>query len=76
LKTIITSEKPFIEATANAIITPEVLTQLEKPSLLVKRIGSTTYQVAIHFSKTSKETISDKISRLIRNETASRKVAG
>jgi hypothetical protein len=32
-----------------------------------KRIGSTTYEVAVHFSQTSKETLDDKIMRLIRN---------
>ena len=35
---------------------------------LVKKIGRTTYIVRVHFSKTSKETMSDKINRLIRHE--------
>lgn len=35
---------------------------------LVKKIGKTTYLVKIHFSKTSKETMSDKIKRMLRNE--------
>jgi len=34
-----------------------------------KRIGSTNYRVNVHFSKTSRETINDKILRLIKNET-------
>ena len=29
------------------------------------KIGNTTYVVGVHFSKTSKETIDDKIERLI-----------
>jgi len=33
-----------------------------------KRIGSTTYKVSVHFSKTSKETMNDKILRLIERE--------
>lgn len=33
-----------------------------------KRIGSTNYQVSVHFSKTSRETVNDKILRLIKNE--------
>ncbi len=33
-----------------------------------KRIGSTTYRVSVHFSKTSRETVNDKILRLIKNE--------
>jgi hypothetical protein len=37
---------------------------------LVKRIGKTTYKVKIHFSTTSKETMSDKIMRLLRNEVS------
>ncbi|NBJ04274.1 hypothetical protein D3Z62_30710 [Lachnospiraceae bacterium] len=35
---------------------------------LVKKIGRTTYIVRVHFSKTSKETISDKIKRMLKNE--------
>ena len=41
-----------------------------------KRIGSTNYRVSVHFSQTSRETMDDKIIRLIRNETADRKAAG
>ena len=37
-------------------------------TIMRKRIGSTTYQVAVHFSQTGSETINDKILRLIRNE--------
>ena len=37
---------------------------------LTKRIGSTTYKVSVHFSRTSKETIGDKILRLITTEGA------
>ena len=39
----------------------------EAPVLMV-RIGNITYRVRIHFSTTSKETMSDKIKRLLRNE--------
>ncbi|MEY8518929.1 transposon-encoded TnpW family protein [Lachnospiraceae bacterium 29-84] len=35
---------------------------------LVKKIGRITYIVRIHFSKTSKETMSDKIKRMLKNE--------
>ena len=35
---------------------------------LTTKVGNTTYDVFIHFSKTSKETMTDKIMRLIRNE--------
>ena len=32
-----------------------------EPPVLVKKIGNTTYNVVVHFSKTSKETLEDKI---------------
>jgi len=32
------------------------------------KIGSTTYDVTIHFSKTSKENLNDKIMRLVRSD--------
>lgn len=35
---------------------------------LVKKIGKTTYRVRVHFSETSRETMSDKIKRMLRNE--------
>ena len=40
-----------------------------------RRIGATTYRVAVHFSQTSTETVNDKIIRMIKNETAG-KAAG
>ena len=33
-----------------------------------RRIGSTTYRVGVHFSRTNKETMNDKILRMIKNE--------
>ena len=39
-----------------------------RPPDLVKTIGKTTYRVRVHFSETSKETMSDKIKRMLRNE--------
>ena len=39
----------------------------EIPKITTK-VGNTTYDVFIHFSKTSKETMTDKVMRLIRNE--------
>ena len=35
---------------------------------LVKKIDRTTYIVRVHFSKTGKETMSDKIKRMLKNE--------
>jgi hypothetical protein len=39
----------------------------EQPEF-VKRIGKTTYRVKIHFNPNSKETINDKIIRMLKNE--------
>lgn len=35
---------------------------------LIRRIGSTTYKIRVHFSDTGTETMNDKIVRLIENE--------
>ena len=40
----------------------------DAPPALVQKIGNTTYEVSFHFSTTSRETMSDKINRLIRHE--------
>ena len=40
----------------------------DAPPALVELIDGTIYEVSFHFSTTSKETINDKISRLIRLE--------
>lgn len=37
---------------------------------LVKKIGKTTYIVRVHFDKTNRETMSDKIKRILRNKIA------
>jgi hypothetical protein len=39
-----------------------------EPIKLLERIGSTTVEVSIHFNKSSKETMEDKILRLIERE--------
>ena len=38
------------------------------PATMVRKIGKTTYKVGIHFSQTSKETMEDKLLRLIKND--------
>jgi len=45
------------------------LQKAEQPDL-VKKIDKTTYIVKVHFSETSKETMSDKIKRMLRNEVS------
>ena len=44
---------------------------LPAPPDLVKRIGNTTFDIHIHFSKTSRETFTDKVVRLIENDSDS-----
>ena len=39
-----------------------------EPVKLLERIGSTTFEVTIHFSETSNETMEDKLLRLIERE--------
>jgi len=40
-----------------------------------KRIGSTVYEVNVYFNPDAKETMNEKIMRLVRNEIQSGKVA-
>ena len=42
-----------------------------EPHKLLKRIGSTNYEASIHFSQRSKETVEDKILRLMAREVRS-----
>ena len=51
-----------------ALTREETLTMLAEPPKLSKKIGSTTYVVAVHFSRTSAETLEDKVLRLIESE--------
>ena len=39
-----------------------------EPPKFSRRIGSTNYIVSVHFSQTSKETIEDKLIRLLKSE--------
>ena len=43
----------------------------DKSPALIRTIGKRTYEVYVHFSETSNETLTDKIMRLIRNEVGS-----
>ena len=42
-----------------------------EPINMTKRIGSTTFKVAVHFSQTSQETVENKLLRLIKQEVSS-----
>ena len=41
-----------------------------EPVKLLRRIGSTTIEVTVHFSNTSKETMEDKLLRMIEREVS------
>ncbi len=57
-------QQPQPPATASPLTVKEAA-----PPVMIKKIGKTTYRVKIHFSETSKETMSDKIKRLILNDS-------
>ena len=57
--------------TRTATPTTSPLTAQEAPQPdLVKKIGKTTYRVRVHFSTTNKETMSDKIKRMLKAEVS------
>ena len=68
------SGKGVYEPMNNAKTTPNMTAAAvtgakpENAPALVKKIGKTTYVVRVHFSETSKETMSDKIKRMLKNE--------
>ena len=45
----------------------------EKRKGFTKKIGSTTYDVSFHYSRHSRESMNDKIIRLIENDMQGRK---
>jgi hypothetical protein len=51
-----------------SISAKELPPQPQDTHRMTRKIGSTTYEVTINFSKTSKESLYDKILRLIRND--------
>ena len=66
-----TPEQTFSAMAATTGTTPETATLPDKPVIMLKRIGSTIYQVSVFTSNTSRETISDKVSRMIKNDVES-----
>ena len=47
---------------------PQPVPETDTPPYVRKTIDKTTYLVRIHFSETAKETLQDKILRLLREE--------
>ena len=54
------------ETVKNAVRTQECVA----PPVLLKRIGSTTYKVSIHFSQNSKDTMADIVRRILEREAS------
>ena len=52
----------------NAPVTTTPVNAGAEPPVLIRKIGKTTYRVRVHFSITSRETMSDKIKRMLKNE--------
>ena len=52
-----------------AVTADRTIERTDKPLHITKRIGSTTYKVSVHFSRTSRETMSDKLVRLIERDS-------
>ena len=50
------------------IATPAI--QPNDATAMVRKIGKTTYKVRVHFSDTSRETMRDKIKRMLKNEVS------
>ena len=51
-----------------AVTADRTIERTDKPLHITKRIGSTTYKVSVQFSRTSRETMSDKLIRLIERD--------
>ena len=49
---------------------PAVTPVKSEPIKLLRRIGSTTYEVTVHFSNTESETLEDKLLRLMEWEVS------
>jgi hypothetical protein len=59
-------EDDYMQAT-NIINTAAPAVEQSKPQM-TQRLSNTTYEVYLHYSTTSKETLTDKVMRLIRND--------
>ena len=51
-----------------SIINNQTVKTQQEPCRFVKRLGSTTYHVVVHFDPNEKESAGDKIVRLIKND--------
>ena len=61
--------EPMNNETRKTASTPAAASPLTAKPDLVKNIGGTTFDIHIHFSETSRETFTDKVVRLIKNDS-------
>jgi len=54
--------------TTDKVVARTAVTDEREPLNMQKRVGSTTYVVSVRFSQTSRETMQDKVLRLIESE--------
>ena len=59
-----------MQTTQNVVAKTASRMSEREPLTMQKRVGSTTYVVSVRFSQTSRETMQDKILRLIEREVA------
>jgi len=52
----------------------EATTTARESRVITRRIGSTDFEIAVFFSATNKETLDDKIKRLIKSEAGKKEV--
>ena len=57
----------------NILNTANPTVEQSKPQM-TQRLSNTTYEVYLHYSTTSKETLTDKVMRLIRNDISNSNV--
>ena len=58
----------YTQDTTTAVPSAGKVQTHDRPPDLVKKIGNTTYRVWAHFSETSRETLEDKIHRMLRED--------
>ena len=49
---------------------------VREPQTIKRKIGRTIYEVSLHFSKTSSESMSDKVMRLLENDLSGMNFCG
>ena len=62
------NNKNIISEQESAVIENDTCASSLPSSTITRTIGKTTYIVRVHFSQTAKETMEDKIKRLLREE--------